>query len=311
MKTISIIIPCHNESENIPFAVNQIQKTVDQIQNYEWELIFVDDGSTDATILELQKALETEKRIKIVELSRNFGKEVALSAGISLCTGDACIVIDADMQYPIDKLPEFIASWESGNDVVIGIRDQKNTNNIVEKIGSNMFYWIMDRISDTTILKGALDYRLLDRKVIDEYNKFTEHGRMMRSLVDWLGFRRDFVHYNEQPRLYGTPSYSFVKRVKLALNTFVSHSYFPMKVVGYLGVLISATTFPIGLVIITNKYMFKDPFGWNFTGSFSAGLLNIFLTGIILTSLGLIANYIANIQNEVTNRPLFVIRKIY
>ena len=313
MKILSVIIPCYNEESNIShfykaFCESWKNPKLDKV---DYELIFVDDGSRDTTVTEVQKLIEIDPKVKLIEFSRNFGKEVALSAGVENCVGDACIFVDADLQYPIDRIPDFVEKWLAGADVIIGIRDKKKTNNIIEKLGSIAFYKIINSISETKILPGALDFRLIDRVVIDEYNRFSERGRMTRALIDWLGFKRDFIHYQELPRLHGEPAYSFNKRVKLALSTFISQSLLPLKLAGYLGLFIFIISSILGVFIIIQSYILRDPLGLKISGSAALGVLNSFLVSIILMCLGLIALYIANIHTEVANRPLYVIRKIH
>lgn len=311
---ISLIVPCYNEEENIEHTYQAIanlwQDPKTGLDKYDLELIFVDDGSKDATVWEIEKVAKKDSRVCLLEFSRNFGKEIATTAGISLCRGDACIVVDADLQYPIEKIPEFINKWKRGAKVVVGIRDKKQTNNLVDKIGSYLFYKIINKISETPVLPGALDFRLIDREVIEQFKRFTERRRMTRALIDWLGYKRDYVYYKEKPRLYGQPSYSFVKRVSLALNTFVGLSLFPLKLAGYLGILVILLSGLLGLFSLFNQFIWPRPnYSLTFSGTFLIGLLLLFLNGITLSCLGLIALYIANIHTEVTNRPLYVLKK--
>lgn len=304
---LSLILPCYNEEANISFAYCEIMNTLKSI-DIEYELVFVDDGSIDNTILEIENLQKNDRNILLIEFARNFGKEMATSAGINNCTGDGAIIVDVDMQYPIEKLPEFIAKWRAGADVVVGIRDKKKTNNLIEIIGSKTFYKVCDIISEIEIKSGALDYRLIDRKVIDEFKRFTEHGRMTRALIDWLGFQRDYVSYQEKPRQFGEPAYSFVKRCKLAFNTFIGTSLVPLKIAGWLGLIISLISGILGVVVIVQKYILDDLWGWQITGSASVGILNIFLTGVMLMGMGLMAIYVGHIHCEILNRPMYVIR---
>jgi polyisoprenyl-phosphate glycosyltransferase len=304
---ISLIIPCFNEEENIKYAYEEIIKylnSTDLIDLYDFEIIYIDDGSIDNTLEELKKLENTHgEKVKIIELSKNFGKEVAITAGLHICDADAAIIFDADMQYPIEKLKEFISKWEDGNEIVIGIRNKKNTKNAIEILGSKLFYMIMAKISSTEIISGALDYRLLDRQVIDEFSKFTERGRISRVLIDWMGFRKSYIYYDEKERSYGTASFNFSKRVTLAINSIINHSFFPMTFVGIIGLFTLITSVPVGIILAIAK-IFGDPFKWKISGMIYLGIFNAFLTGIILISL-----YIANIQREVINRPLYIIKK--
>lgn len=314
-KTISLIIPCFNEQENIQDChaeLTQFWKDSGLETGYDLEMVFVDDGSKDFTVMEVVKARMNDSRVVLVELSRNFGKEIAITAGLSVCTGDSAIVFNSDMQYPIEKLPEFIDKWEEGSEVVVGVRDKKKTSNIIKKLGSDMFYWIMDSISETGILRGALDYRLIDREVIDIYNEFGERKRVFRGIIDWLGFDRSYVHYTEKPRHRGTVSFNFIKRLQLALDSFIGHSLFPIKLAGYMGMVITVLSGFLGFFALITQFLFAsemEKYKIVFSGPFLLGIFNSFLTGIIMVCLGLIAAYIGNIQTEVANRPLFVIKK--
>jgi polyisoprenyl-phosphate glycosyltransferase len=310
-KLISLIIPCYNEEENISVLYKEIQKFSKVLhKKYSLEILFIDDGSKDNTILEIKKIKSKNQKIKLIEFSRNFGKEIATTAGINNCSGDSCVIVDADLQYPIEILSNFIQLWENGVEVVIGIRNKKQTNNIIEKIGSRLFYFLTSFISQIDIKKGALDFRLIDRKVIEEFNKFTEHGRMTRALIDWLGFKRDYIYYDEKPRKFGNSSFSFLRRFQLAFNTLVVTSLLPLRIAGLLGLFISTVAAITGIYVVLQKYILETNWGLSITGSASLGIFNLFLTGLLLICIGLIALYIEFIHIETLNRPLYTIRKI-
>ena len=227
-KLLSIVVPVHNEEENIhPFCVvlNGILKNI----AYDCEIIFVNDGSTDKTFEMIKEDIQKDSQIKIIDLSRNFGKELAITAGINNCQGDACITIDGDLQHPVEKIPEFIKKWEAGFEVVVGVRRKNQSIGFSKKLGSYFFYKIINQIADTAITPNASDFRLLDRIVIDEFNKFTEKNRMTRALIDWLGFKRSFVYFDANPRIHGLASYSFFKLTRLAFNSMVSFSLLFLK----------------------------------------------------------------------------------
>jgi polyisoprenyl-phosphate glycosyltransferase len=307
-KILSLIVPCYNEEQNIQYAYSEIVRVCTQ-HNINYEILFVDDGSIDNTILEIEALQKKDKGITLIEFSRNFGKEMATSAGINECKGDGCIIVDADMQYPIDAIPEFVEKWHAGADVVVGIRDKKKTNNLIERLGSFMFYKISAVITEVDIIPGALDFRLMDRKVINEFKRFNERGRMTRVLVDWLGFKREYVSYKENSRKFGVPAYSFAKRLSLAINTFIATSLVPLKMAWWLGLMITSISGLVGVFVITVKYILNDPWDWNITGSASVGLFNLFLTGIILMGLGVIAVYIGTMHTEILDRPIYIIRR--
>jgi len=308
-KLISIIVPIYNEEKNIPLFYNTLLKTINNLKNYNFEVIFVNDGSSDNSDKEIEKLTLKDERIKFIEFSRNFGKEIATSAGINNAKGDGAIMIDADLQHPIELIPEFIKKWEKGGEMIIGVRKKNKGEGIIKRTGSFFFYKIMNLIGETKLIPRATDYRLIDRKIINEFNKFTEHNRITRGLLNWLGFKRDFVYFNAYERVNGKASYDPIKLLKLSTTTFVSHSLVPLKLAGYLGIFIFLTSGTLGLFIFLEKYILEDPFGFNFSGPAILAVILLFLIGIVLICLGLIALYIGNIMSEVMNRPMYVIRK--
>jgi len=305
-KLISIIIPVYNEEKNIPVFYEKFSEVISNIKNYDFEIIFVNDGSQDKSLEKMEALSQRDPRIKIIDFSRNFGKEAAITAGINSCLGDACMMADADLQHPLEKIPEFIAKWEKGTEIVIGVRERNKGEGLIKRIGSYLFYKIINRISEMEIVSKSTDFRLLDRIVIDEFKKFTETNRMARALIDWLGFKRGYIYFKANPRLYGKPTYGFLKLTRLAFNSMVSLSLFPLKVAGYLGVTITIISGLIGIFIFFTKYIFGS---MDYSWPAILALVNLFLIGIVLSCLGLIALYIANIHTEVTGRPMYIIRK--
>ena len=308
-KLISIIIPVFNEEENIPKIYAELMKVFTGIRKkYNYEVIFVDDGSLDKSPEILKNLTNKNKKIKYIQFSRNFGKEIATTAGINNCRGDACIMIDADLQHPPSVIPKFLAKWEDGAEVVVGVRKKNNRDLWVKNAGAWLYYKIINKISETTLVPNATDFRLLDRIVIEEFNKLSERNRMTRALIAWLGFRRELILFDSPKRAHGKATYSYLKLTKLALSSIVAHSLFPLKFAGYLGIIITPLAGLVGLFILVEKYFLKDPLRFHFTGTAMLGVLIIFLVGVILVCLGLIALYIAQIQDEVVNRPMYVIR---
>lgn len=315
---ISVIIPVYNEAVNIPGFFAALNHIFGQISgSYSWEIIFVNDGSTDGSRVELER-LEQENhnydgpqpvKIKILEFSRNFGKEAALSAGLKEATGQAALMIDADFQHPVELIPEFLKRWEAGGEVVIGIRRKNHREGFIKRLGSHLFYKIIRSIAAIDIKSNETDFRLLDRQVIDAFNDLTEKNRMTRALIDWLGFRREYLEFEANARADGRAGYSLRKLIRLAINSFVSLSLLPLKFAGYLGLLIIFTDGPFGLYVFIGKYLTGWAFPSSFSGSAQLALLITFLVGIVLSSLGLVALYIANIHSEVLDRPLYILRK--
>jgi dolichol-phosphate mannosyltransferase len=308
-KIISIIVPIFNEEKNIPVICDELLKTLESLkEKYDYEIIFVDDGSQDKSPEILENLTNQNNNVKYIQFSRNFGKEVALSAGLDAAKGDAALMIDADLQHPVELMPGFIEKWQNGAEVVVGVRKKNNGEGLIKKIGALLFYKIMNAIGDTKITPRATDYRLLDKKVILEFRRFTEHGRMARGLIDWLGFKREYIYFNANGRVNGEACYDKKKLMKLALDTIVSHSLLPLKLAGYLGIAITSLFGMAGFLLFIGRYIIHNSFAMSFTGTAQLAILIIFLVGLILVCLGLVALYIANIKAEVSNRPMYVIR---
>lgn len=298
----------YNEAENVAPFFKAISKVLDTLP-YAFEILFIDDGSTDDSNANARKLSKKKYTVRVLTLARNFGKEIATTAGIHAAEGEAAIILDSDLQHPVERIPEFIAKWESGSDVIIGVRDTQGHKNRIKSMGSEAFYKIMRKISDTNILPHSTDFRLIDRQVIDAFNTFTERERITRGLIDWLGFRRDVVYFEPNEREFGVPSYSFAKLVKLATSSFTTHSLFPLRLAGYVGAIFMLFFGILGILTYVESYLMNDPWGLSISGTAMLAILLLFAIGIILASLGLIALYVANIHGEVTNRPLYVIRK--
>ncbi len=310
MKTISLIIPAYNEEKNIfPLYKKLEEKVFQPLQNhYNFEVLFINDGSQDQTEKQIEKLASLHPNVKFIDFSRNFGKEIATTAGINHCTGDACLMLDADLQHPIELIPQFIQKWEDGFEVVIGVR-KNNAGGYWKTLGAKFFYFILNKISDTQATPGTTDFRLLDRIVIDEFNRFTETNRMTRALIDWLGFKRTNIQFKAHERLHGTASYSFWKLTKLAFNGFISLSMLPLELASFFGSFIFILSGSLGFYILLGKYFFHWHFASTFSDAENLAIFIVFLVGILLISIGFVALYIANIQKEVTNRPLYVMRK--
>ncbi|MEI8343328.1 MAG: glycosyltransferase family 2 protein [Candidatus Moraniibacteriota bacterium] len=310
MKSICILVPAYNEEKNIlPLYVALKKVFVPLEDRYSFEIFFVNDGSKDNTIGEIEKLAEKDQCVKYLDFSRNFGKEIATSAGIDNCTADACIMVDADLQHPVELIGEFIAKWEKGFDVVIGVRNKNKSDGWMKIVGSKFFYSIINKIAEIKIVPNATDFRLIDKAVVMEFRRFTEKSRMTRALIDWLGFRRDFIYFDANERLHGTASYSFWKLFCLAINSFVSLSLIPLQIAGYLGIIITLFSGISGAYILLGKYFLHTIFASTFSDSENLAILLLFMVGIILMSIGLLAIYVANIHKEVINRPAYVIRK--
>lgn len=303
---ISIIVPVYNEADNLPLLYKEIAEHSNRLP-YQFEMLFVDDGSQDDSAKVLHKFARKDRRIRLIRFSRNFGKEAAVTAGLHAARGNAALIMDADMQMPPSLMTQFIRKWETGSEVVVGVFKSRNLS-FVKKLGAKVFYKIMQRISHTKITPNATDYRLLDRKVINVFNQFTERNRITRGLIDWLGFERDYIYFEQQPRKFGTPGYTFKKLVGLAMNSFTSYSLLPLRLAGYIGAGILAVSVPAGVFLYVERYILGDYLHLGINGTTMLAMLTIFMVGLVLTCLGMMSLYIAHIHAEVSNRPLYVVR---
>jgi polyisoprenyl-phosphate glycosyltransferase len=305
-KLISVIVPVHNENTNILFVFAALQYVFSEI-SVRYEIIFINDGSTDNSSLMIEALSATHSEVRGIEFSRNFGKEAATSAGLHSAEGDAAICIDADLQHPPELIPHFIEKWLEGADVVIGVREKDAHESWIKKIGSYFYYKIINSISETPILPGATDFRLLDRKVIDSFKEFSERNRITRGLIDWLGFRRVTIPFTAGERTHGTASYTPDKLFTLAFQSFISHSLFPLRIAGYVGVIITTASVFLTTIMLIDRFLLDGSL--NASSSAYISMLILFLIGIVLVCIGLLAFYIGHIHHETQGRPLYVVRK--
>ncbi|OGH61120.1 MAG: hypothetical protein A2848_02260 [Candidatus Magasanikbacteria bacterium RIFCSPHIGHO2_01_FULL_50_8] len=305
---ISLVIPALNEEKNITTIINAVRHAVDELPQYQFEVIFVNDGSTDGTAREIAACAAHDQRIKCVEFSRNFNKEIAITAGLHYAQGDAAIIMDADLQHPPELIPEFIAAWERGGEMVIGVRDELIGAGMIKKIGSHLFFRVMRLFGDVNFLSGETDFRLIDRKLITVFNTCSERRRIARGLLDWLGFKKEYIHFIAPERTNGVAKYSGKKLFALAGAALVAHSMFPLHLAGYLGASITALSGILGLFVVIDMFFLADPLQLKITGTAMLAIMILFLVGIILICIGLMALYISHLQESVANRPLYVIR---
>ena len=309
-KMISVVVPICNEEEGIEKFLNErLFKVLQKIEKYKFEIILVDDGSKDKTLDILQTYAEENKNVKVVSFVRNFGKEMALSAGLRYADGDAVLTIDADGQQPPEKIEEFIKAWEDGAEIVVGVRDHYTKHGLIPKIGSKLFYWLLKLMGNKTTVPGSTDFRLMDRVVVDEFNELTEHNRITRGLIDWMGYKKVDILYTYGERINGRPSYNLKKLWNLAIDSFVSMSTTPLVIFGYIGIIIAISSFLLGAFCIINQYILGDPLGLYWNGAVQMAIFVTFLVGLVLISQAITALYISHIHAETQNRPLFIVSK--
>ncbi len=298
----SIVIPIFNEHETIPQLHNRLGAVIDKF-DAQGEIIFVDDGSTDNSFEVLLAIHQADPRSKIVRLSRNFGHQAAISAGIDCAVGDAVILMDGDLQDPPEILPEFIAMWRQGYDVVYGIR-KKRKENFFKRAAYAAFYRILSRLSYLDIPLDSGDFCLINRRVVNAIRQLPERNRFVRGIRTWVGFRQVGIEYERDRRFAGTTKYTFNRLLKLAYDGIFSFSTVPLRLAVYAGFFFSTIAFLAGLFIIYEKLVHQIAVvGWASTIA-----ITTFLGGLILMMMGIIGEYIGRIVDEVKQRPVYVIR---
>ncbi len=304
---ISIIIPVFNEEANLAWHHAKIAEYLATLP-YEFEILYVNDGSRDNSLAVLKSIEAQDSRARYISFSRNFGKEAATTAGLRACRGDAAIMIDADGQHPIELIQEFIARWQAGGQVVIGVRRRNASEGLIKRFGSGVFYKSAGALGGTgQSVTGATDFRLLDRKVIDEFNRLSERNRMTRGLIDWLGFRREYVPFVAAKRHGGKASYNVRKLFRLAMHGLVAQSTKPLQLTGVLGVVVMLISALLGVSLGVETYVFNDILHLAIHGTAILALFVSFLVGIVLVCQWMLALYIESIYVEAQNRPLYVI----
>jgi len=304
-KRISIIVPVYNEAPNLKDLMVSLRNVTGQLPSYEWQYVFVDDGSQDDSFLILKEESAGDPAIKVLSFSRNFGKEVAMTAGIESISDSSVIFMDADLQHPPELIHRMIQEWEGGAEIVATIRNSVQGQSLLRRIGSWAFYAMINRISNAHMVSKTTDFRLLDQKVVNVLKTFTEKSRLVRGLIDWMGFRKVFVEFEAPDRRMGKSSYSYRKLFSLALGSLSSFSLFPLRMVGYLGLLISSLSGVLLMYMMLNELFFH----WTFFTPLAIFVVgNTFLVGLVLCGLGLLALYVGTIHTEVINRPLYIVR---
>ena len=289
----------------IEFLDGQLMPVLNGLE-YDTEVILVDDGSVDKTVEKVVEKYGNNDKVKLIVLARNFGKEIALTAGLNNATGDAVIMIDADGQHPAEMIPKMIEKWENGAYIVTAVRGENTTKH---KMGSKIYYKVMKMCGNKNIVVGAMDYRLLDRSVVDEFNKMPEHNRLTRGLVDWLGYPQEYVKVQTKNRMSGKPTYSHKKLMMLTIDGLASTSRTPLIIFGYIGVGIMVVSLILGLFILIQQYIMGDPLKLDWSGAVAMSVFIAFLVGLVLVSQAITALYISQIHTEAKGRPLYVVDK--
>lgn len=306
---ISILVPCYNEQEVINLCHQQISDAINPLSyDYKFEICYVNDGSSDGTMAALMRLKEADPRVMIIDLSRNFGKEAAMTAGLDHVNGDAVIILDADLQDPPDLIPEMIKIWkEEDADVVYGQRISRLGETWLKKFTAAAFYRVINRISRTDIPMNTGDFRLMNRRALDSLNVLREKHRFMKGLFAWIGYKQVPLSYHRQPRAAGRTHWDYLKLWNLSLEGITGFSMVPLRMATLFGLIISIFAFIYGLYIIIHTMMS----GSDVPGYPSLMVMVTFLSGIQLMTIGVLGEYIGRIFNETKQRPLYLIDKIY
>ena len=306
MEKISVIIPMYFEELVAEECYKRVSTVLKAINNYEYEIIFINDGSTDKTLEILESIAKNDNRVKVISFSRNFGHQAAVTAGLKEVTGNVAVIIDADLQDPPELIPEMVKLWEEGNEVVYGKRKTRDGESVFKLMTAKMFYKTLNYFSDVDIPKDTGDFRLVDRKVVDKMNSLPEHNKFLRGLWSWLGYKQYAFEYERKERFAGKTKYPLKKMLKLAADGIISFSSKPIKIVGILGLISIILSFII-LIYALISYAFK-------LNNLSAGWTSLmcaltFFSGIQLLSLWIISEYIGRIYDETKGRPQYIIDK--
>lgn len=302
----SIVIPVYNEEEVIEHTYERL-KTVMQSSDGNYELLFINDGSKDRSVDILLQLSEQDKTIKIVDFSRNFGHQIAITAGMDYASGNAIVIIDADLQDPPELILEMIQKWKEGYDVVYAKRTARKGETFFKKQTASAFYKTLRAMTEIDIPIDTGDFRLIDRKVCDQMNNIHEKNRFVRGLVSWVGFKQTAVEYERDERFAGETKYPLKRMLKLSLDGITSFSYKPLKLANYLGASLSLIGFVYMLIVLYQKlFTTTTVTGWS-----SIIVIQLFFSGITLMMLGVIGEYIGRIYDEAKNRPLYIVKDIY
>lgn len=305
MKKVTILIPCYNEEASLPLLYPRLQELMNSQPRYAWEILFVNDGSSDKTVEIIHQLRAADKRISLVDLSRNFGKERAMLAGFDYAKGDCVVIMDADLQHPPHVIPQMLARWEEGFDDVYAERRTRGKEPWLRKQVSLLYYRLLQKTTRINILPNVGDFRLLDRKCIEVLRQLRESERNTKGLYCWIGFRKTSVAFETADRVAGTSSWNFWSLLNLAVNGITSFTTAPLRLATVLGFVVSLVAFIYMCYILLKTLLFGDPV----QGFPTLLTVILFLGGVQLLSLGIIGEYLGRIFYESKHRPVYVVRE--
>lgn len=305
MKLISVIVPCFNEEEVLHATHERLSQVLNALRDYRYELIYVNDGSRDQTLPMLRQIAAADQRVKLLSFSRNFGHQIAITAGLDYCSGDAAVVIDADLQDPPHLIADMVSAWEQGSDVVYGKRRDREGETFFKLFTARLFYRFINRLADVDIPLDTGDFRLMSRKALDAFLKLRERHRFVRGMVAWVGFKQTALEYDREARFAGTTKYPLKKMLRLAFDAIMGFSNVPLRLASIVGFITSFLAFA-GILYTLYAKLFTDETvaGWTFLM-----IAILFIGGITLVVLGIIGEYIGRIYSEIKQRPLYLIQE--
>lgn len=306
-KKISILIPAYNEEEVLRHLYERLAKLAGETKHYDFEFLFVNDGSRDRTLEMIKEYAKTDERIAYVNLSRNFGKEIAMIAGLDHVTGDATVIIDADLQDPPELIPQMITYWEEGFDDIYARRRSRAGESWLKKITSEMYYKFLQRSTTIPIQRDTGDFRLLSRRCVEALREFRESQRNAKGIFSWIGYRKKEILYDRDPRAAGQTKWNYFKLFNLAIDGITSFTIAPLRIASVMGILVSFAAF-IYIIYLVIRTIF---FGSDLAGYPSTMAAILFLGGVQLVSLGVIGEYIGRIFNETKKRPLYLVEEYH
>lgn len=306
MKTVTLLIPCYNEEESIPYMRDALVKLMNDNTRYQWEVLFINDGSCDRTLSLLEHIHQQDKHFCYVSLSRNFGKEAAMLAGFDHARGDAVIIMDADLQHPPQVIPQMLAAWEEGYDDVYGKRLSRGRESWLRRKLSMSYYRLLQRMAHVDILPNVGDFRLLDRRCIEVLKQLRETERYTKGLYCWIGFNKKEVPFETQDRVAGKSTWSYRQLIGLAIDGIMSFTTAPLRISAILGIVVSIIAFIYMCVVLAKTLFWGEPVA----GYPTIVVLVLFLGGVQLISLGIVGEYLGKTFMEVKNRPVYVVDKM-
>ena len=305
MKKISVIIPAYNEEESLPILKQRMEKLMNSMENYEFEILFINDGSKDNTINIIKEMREEHNRINYVDFSRNFGKEIAMIAGLDYATGDCVIFMDADLQDPPELIPELVKYWEQGYDDVYAKRRSRKGETWLKKFTSKMYYKILQKTTKIEIQKDTGDFRLLDKRCVNALKKLREAERNTKSMFSWIGYKKKEVLYDRDPRVAGKTKWNYIKLIDLAIDGITSFTTSPLRISTYIAIPTFFLLFGYFIYVIAKCFVIKQAIQ-----AFQAIILLIlFFSGVQILLFGIVGEYLGRIFNETKNRPLYLVNE--